>query len=164
MRSPRRVSAFQQPARRRSVHLHRTALCGAQDVSEGLVERRLEPQRLGDAGLQIVADDRLRYPTEEGECPALALDPVRQFLAEAGMGEGEGRRAQHRNEDLSLADDASIGIDDWHGVTRIVGLHHRACLVAVAEGCARPALESAEPVTKPRVAITIGVRRAVFLP
>ncbi|MER8376722.1 hypothetical protein [Mesorhizobium sp. M1406] len=46
----------------------------------------------------------LSYPAEEGECPALALDPVRQFLAEAGMGEGEGRGAQHCNEDLSLVD------------------------------------------------------------
>ncbi|ESY46637.1 hypothetical protein X744_32595 [Mesorhizobium sp. LNJC372A00] len=49
------------------------------------------------------------------------------------MGEGEGRRAQDRNEDLSLADDASIGIDDGHGVACIVGLHHRARLVAALD-------------------------------
>jgi len=56
---------------------------------KGLVERRLEPQRLDDAGLQIVADNRLRDPAKKVQGSTLALDPVRQFLAEAGKGERE---------------------------------------------------------------------------
>lgn len=62
---------------------------------EGLIERRLEPQRLDDTRLQIVANDRLRHAAEEAQRPALPLNPIGPFLAESGMGEGEGRRAQH---------------------------------------------------------------------
>jgi hypothetical protein len=50
---------------------------------KGCVQRRLEPQRLGNPGLQIVADHRLGDPTEEAERPHLAVDPVRQPLAKA---------------------------------------------------------------------------------
>lgn len=120
--------------------------------------------RRHDTGLQIVADDRLRHPAEEVQGPALPLDPVGQFLAEAGMGESERRRAQHGHEDLRLADDAGIGVDDGQCMAGIVGLHHRPRHVTVAECRARPALERAEPVAEPSVAVTVGMGGAIFLP
>lgn len=43
---------------------------------KGLVERRFEPQRLDDPGLQIVADDRFGNPAEVRQGPGLAFDPV----------------------------------------------------------------------------------------
>ena len=54
---------------------------------EGGVERGLKPQRLGDACLQVITHDRLGDPSEEAQRTLLALDPVWQFLAEAGAGE-----------------------------------------------------------------------------
>lgn len=44
---------------------------------KGRVQRRLEPQRLDDTGLQVVAHDRSGDAAEEGERSYLALDPVR---------------------------------------------------------------------------------------
>ena len=132
--------------------------------SEGRIDRRLEPQRLGDAGLQIVADDALRHAAEEGERLGLALDPVRQRLAEARHGEGAGRGAEHCDEDLRLQDTSARRIEDRHSMTGIVGLHDGAGFEAVAEGRAAPLLEGPEPLAEPGVAVAVRMRRPVFLP
>jgi hypothetical protein len=128
------------------------------------VQRRLEPQRLDDGCLQIVADDRPGDAAEEGERSDLTIDPVRQLLAEAGKGEGVGGSSQHGHEDLRLMDDAGLAINDRHRLAGIVGLHHRAGLVAVAEGRARPLLEGGKPLAEPGEAVTLGVVGAIFLP
>ena len=52
--------------------------------AEGRVEGRLEPERLGDARLQVVADDALGYAAEVGQRLALPGDPIGQPLAVGG--------------------------------------------------------------------------------
>ncbi|WP_425294121.1 hypothetical protein [Mesorhizobium delmotii] len=74
---------------------------------KGRVQRRLEPQRLGNPGLQIVADDRLGDPAEEAESPHLAVDPV--LWLKLAKGEGQVGGAQHRDEDLGGVNDPVAG-------------------------------------------------------
>ena len=131
---------------------------------KGLVEGRLEPQCLGNAGLQIVTHDRLGRAAEEPQSSHLTFDPVGQLLAEAGMTESVGRCAKHRHEDLRFTNDAGLGIDDRHRLSGIIGLHDSARFVAVAEGGTRPALEGDEPLAEPGITVTVGMGRAIFLP
>ena len=131
---------------------------------EGRIERRLEPERLRDARLQVVADNALRHAAEEGECLTLPGDPVRQALGQARRGEGVGRGAEHGDEDLHLVDLAALGIDDPDRLAGIVGLHRRAGFVPVAPGRMRAALEGLEAVAEPGVAVAVGMCGPVFLP
>ncbi len=131
---------------------------------KGLVERRLEPQRLDDPGLQIVADDRFGNPAEVRQGPGLAFDPIWQSLTEARHGEGQRRGPKHRDKYLRLTDLAGLRIDHLHRRAGIIGLHHRTRRVAVAEGRVRPALIGAKLLAEPGVAVAVGMRRPVFLP
>ena len=131
---------------------------------KGRVQRRLEPQRLGDPGLQIVADDRPGDAAEEAERLHLAVDPVRQSLAEAGKGEGQVGGAQHCDQDLGGVNDAGRRIDHRHRLPGIVGLHHRASRMPVAEHGARPLPEGGEPVAEPGEAVAVGMGGTIFLP
>ena len=131
---------------------------------KGLVERRLEPQRLDDPGLQIVADDRLGNPAEVRQGPGLAFDPIWQSLTEARHSEGQRRGAEHRDKYLRLADLAGLRIDHLHRRAGIIGLHHRTRRMAVAEGRVRPALIGGKLLAEPGVTIAVGMGRPVFLP
>jgi hypothetical protein len=131
---------------------------------KGLVERRLEPQRLGDPSLEVIADDRLRNAAEVRQGPGLAFDPIGQPLREAGHGKGQRRGPEHRDKNLRLADFAGDRIDHLDRMPGVIGLHYRPRLVAMAECRVRPALVGAERLAKPSVAVTVGMGRAVFLP
>lgn len=128
------------------------------------VDGRLEPQGLGNAGLEVVADDRFRYATVEAQSPLLTLDPVWQPLSEARIGEGVQRGRQNRDEDLHRPDLARRRINDGDGLASIVGLHRRAGGVAIAESGAGALFESGETLTEPCVSITVRVPLAIFLP
>ncbi len=128
------------------------------------VDGRLEPQGLGNAGLEVVADDGFRHATEETQRPLLTLDPVRQPLSEACIGEGVQGGWQNRDEDLRQPDFARHRIDHRDGLAGVVGLHRRAGSVAIAEGGAGALFESGEPLAEPRVSVTVGVPFAIFLP
>jgi len=61
-------------------------------------------------------------------------------------------------------DDAGDRIYHRHRVAGIVGLHHRARPMPMAECRARPTLESGVAITKPGVAVAVGMGGAIFLP
>ena len=131
---------------------------------KGLVERRLEPQRLDDGGLKIVADDRLGNSAEVRQGPGLAFDPIWQLLTEARHSEGQRRGPEHRDKYLRLTDLAGLRIDHLHRRAGIVGLHHRTRRVAVAESGVRPAPIGVKLLAEPGVTIAVGMSRPVFLP
>jgi hypothetical protein len=131
---------------------------------KGLIERRLKPQRLGHARLQVIADDRFGNAAEVRKSPALAFNPIRQPLAEAGHRIGQRRRPQDRDKNLRRTYLARLRVDHLGRLPGVIGLHHRTRLVAMAEGRMRPALIGTERLAKPGVAVTIGMRRTIFLP
>jgi len=61
-------------------------------------------------------------------------------------------------------DDAGRRVDDGDGVAGVIGLHHRARLMTVAERRVSAALEDGKTVAKQCVAIAVGVTRPAFLP
>lgn len=69
--------------------------------SERRRQCRLEPKGLGHSRFEVVAHDSPGNLTIVGQSAHLAVDPVRQALAEAGMGEGQVGGAQHRDKDLA---------------------------------------------------------------
>lgn len=64
---------------------------------------------------------------------------------------------KHRDEDLGAVLAAGRRVNDRDGVARVIGLHHRTCLVAVAVPRANPALEL--PVTLAEHGIIAGASR-----
>ena len=50
------------------------------------------------------------------------------------------------------------------GVAGVIRLHHRARLMAVAEGRVSAAFEDGKTVAEPCVAVAVGMARPVFLP
>src|SRR6056297_3169606 len=133
-------------------------------VRKGLGHRRLEPQRLGHCRLEIVADDCLGHATKELQRPNLGIDPVGQLLAEAGPGESVIGGAKHGDEDLGAVLVACRRVNDQDSVAGVIGLHHRASLMAVAVPGTDPGLELPVTRAEPRVAIPVGVGRPIFLP
>src|SRR3546814_18216107 len=62
----------------------------------------------------------------------------------------------NRHEDLRLADFARCRIDQRHGVTGIIVLHHRASLLPVAEAGLNTPLEGPNSIPNPSIAVTMG--------
>src|ERR1700722_16397087 len=69
-----------------------------------------------DPGLEIVADERLRHPAQEGERIDMGTDPIGQRLAEAGLGEGIVRCPQDRDEDLGNTHFPGEPVEHRHGI------------------------------------------------
>src|SRR6516165_2545280 len=72
----------------------------AGEIGIGPVDHRLVKAGPGDTGLQIVAYRLPGHAAEIGKGPNVPGDPVRQALAEAGLGVGVVRGAEHGDEDL----------------------------------------------------------------
>ena len=104
-----------------------------------------------------MADDRFGNPAKVGQGLGLLFD-------EARAREGERRGAEHRDKNLRLANLAGFRIDYLNRLAGVIRLHHRTCVVAVAEGGMRPALVGAEVLAKPSVAVTFRMGGTVFLP
>ena len=92
----------------------------------------------------------------------MGADPVRQCLAEPGLGEGVIRCPQHRDEDLGCAHFPSEPVEHRQGIAGEVheqllpgrmGLSHGRC-----DAVAPFDVEVAEPA----VAVTVGMMSAVF--
>jgi hypothetical protein len=64
-----------------------------------------------DTGLEIVGDNDLGYPTQEGEGPHVSANPVGKVLARLSLSIGVVAGAQGGHEDLSLSDLSGVGID-----------------------------------------------------
>lgn len=89
-------------------------------IGIGPVDHRLVKAGPGDAGLEIVAHSLPGRATEISKCPNVRGDPVRQALAEAGLGVGVVRGAEHGDEDLRAAHLAAEPVNHLHGVAGIV--------------------------------------------
>ena len=67
------------------------------------IDARLVARRLGDTGLEVVADDRLRHTADRGERVDMRADPVRQCLAPARFRVSVVRRAERGDKDVRLS-------------------------------------------------------------
>lgn len=136
----------------------------AGEIGISPVDHRLVKAGPGDAGLQIVAHRLPGHPTEIEKCPNVRGDPVRQALAEAGLGVGVVRGAEHGDEDLRAAHLAAEPVNHLHGVTGIVDEQLLAGDMDLAQG----RLEAAGPLlvafAEPRLAEAVGVCVAILLP
>ena len=81
------------------------------EILIGAVDARLVARRLGDAGLEVVAHNRLRHAADRGERVHMRADPVGQRLGPARFGVGVVRRAERRDEDVRAMLLARRGIE-----------------------------------------------------
>ena len=80
---------------------------GVGPIDLGLVEAGPD-----DGGLGVVRHDEFGNAAYRLERAHVGVDPVRQRLRPARLGEGEARRPQYSDEDLRHADFAGKSIDD----------------------------------------------------
>ena len=130
----------------------------------GAVDLGIVEAGLVHAGLQIVGNEEPRDAAEEAEHAHMRADPVRQGLAPGYLREGVARRTQHAEEDLRLADLASLAVDDRQRLAGIVDEHLVAGDMVLAHRGRKPLLETAEQLAEPAVAVAIRMNRAIFLP
>jgi hypothetical protein len=141
--------------------------CGAvvrRHVGIGAVHRRLVETGLGDPGLEVVADNLPWHPTDGVQCVDMGADPVRQRLTCGGFGVDEARCAEHGDEDFGTMDLAGRRVDHLHGVPGEVDEQSLARDVHLAQCRLQPPGPLAIQIAEPRVAESVGRRRAVFLP
>src|SRR5215831_2659926 len=121
------------------------------------IDVRLVETRLSDAGLQIVADDHIRYTAKIREGACMRADPVGKRLCPRGFRERVRARTQNRDEQLCCADLAGsrsdylqpgAGIVDEHPLTGDVRLPHRR---------RNALLPGAVKVAEARIAVPAGV-------
>ncbi len=136
----------------------------AGEIGIGPVDHRLVKASPGDASLQIVAHRLPGGAAEIGKCPNMRGDPIRQALAEAGLGVGVVRGAEHGDKYLRNEHFAGEPIGHLHGVARIVDEQLLAGDMDLAQG----RLEAASPFlvafAEPRIAEAVGVCAAILLP
>lgn len=80
------------------------------------------------------------------------------------MGEGQVGGAQYRDKDLGRMDDTGRRIDHRHRQPGIIGLHHCARLVPVAERDTRALPKGGNLAAEPCEAVAVGMAGAVLLP
>ena len=134
------------------------------EVLVGPVDARLVAARRRDPGLEIVADERLRHPTQEGERIDMGADPVGQRLAEAGLGEGVVRCPQHRDEDLGGTHLPGEPVEHRHGIAGEVHEQLLAGHVGLPHGRRDAVAPFDVEVAEPAVAVAVGMMAAIFLP
>src|ERR1700757_212919 len=84
-------------------------------VGIGPVDHRFVKARLGDPGLEIVADRLTGDAAKISEGADMCRDPIRQLLAPYRLGVGEIRRAQDGDRNLHRYDLTGEPIDDLAG-------------------------------------------------
>ena len=130
----------------------------------GAVDHRLVKACPGDAGLEIVAHRLPGSAAEKGECADVRGNPVWQALAQARLGIGVVRGAEHGDEDLRRADLASDPIDHLQGVTGIIDEQLLAGDVNLAQCRLKAPRPFLVAFAEPRIAEAVGVGVAVLLP
>ena len=100
-------------------------------VGIGPVDHRFVKARLGDPGLEIVADRLAGDAAEISEGADMCRDPIRQLLAPHRLGVGEARGAQDGDKNLYRDDLAGEAINDLAGTAGEVD-----CPVE-GQGCSR---------------------------
>ena len=107
------------------------------------VQARLVAVRVGDRGLEIVADHELRRAAQESEQVHVRADPVGDLLARPRRREDVARRAHGGDEQLHRPHLAGRRVDDVDRVAGEVDEHLLAGGMALPHRRAQPALEGA---------------------
>ena len=94
----------------------------------------------------------------------MGADPVRQTLGPGGLGIGVVGGAEHRDEDLRLADLAGVSVDNRHGLAGIIHKQLLAGPVVLAHDHIQLALPGAVVLAEPAVLVAVGVAFPVLLP
>ena len=133
---------------------------GVSSVDLGIVEAGLD-----DGGLRVVRHDEFGYAADRLEGAHVGVDPVGQRLRPGRLGEGEARRAQHRDEDLRHADLAGEPVnDDRNAVAGVIDEQPLAGGVRLAHRHRQRLLEGPVQLAEPRVAVAARAGGDVFVP
>ena len=128
------------------------------------VQARLVAVRVGDRGLEIVADHELRRAAQESEQVHVRADPVGDLLARPRRREDVARRAHGGDEQLHRPHLAGRRVDDVDRVAGEVDEHLLAGGMALPHRRAQPALEGAVLLAEPTVAEPVRMSGAILLP
>ena len=128
------------------------------------VELRLIPAGLGDPAFEIVGHDDLRHPAKEGKGPNMRGCPVRQRLGPGRLGIGIVGGAQHRHEDLRLAERPGVPVAHRHRLSRIIDEQLLARPMFVAQTAIQGLEPDAISVTEAAVLVAVGMCGLIFLP
>src|SRR5664279_540846 len=87
------------------------------------VKIRLVAAGARDAGSWVVRHQELRGALEKLEGAHMAIDPVRQVLAQRRPGEGVCAGAEHGDEDRGGRGLAALAVVDRHAIARLSLIH-----------------------------------------
>ena len=118
----------------------------------------------GDRRFQIIGDENRWTALEKLEGPDVGTDPVRGSLRPGGFRVGVATGAQHRDEDLGMADLASPPIHDLDGESGVVHEQLLAGAVLLAHHDIELACPGPILVAEPAVMETFGVGGLVLVP
>ncbi len=131
----------------------------------GAVHLRIVEAGLDHRDLGVVRHDQLRRAAEVVEGLHVALGPVDQLLAPAGVGERQAGSAHHRHEDVGRAGaSARLVHDHRHGVAGVVHKELLAAQVGLAHGHRQPGFPAAVELAEAAVAVALGVGLDVLVP
>src|SRR6266536_4990878 len=130
----------------------------------GAVEVRLIAARPRDSGTGVVRHEQFGDALEKLEGAHMAVDPVRQILAERRAGKGVCAGAEHGDEDRSRRDFAGLAVIDRDGVSGPVDKRLLARVVIVPENHISAAVPPLIEFAEAAVAIAVQMSFAIFLP
>ena len=134
------------------------------EVRVGAIDAGLVARGPGDAGLQIVADHRLRHAVDGGEHIDMRADPVGQPFRPSRFRISEVGGAERGNKDVRRSCVAGQRIDHRN---RVAGEIHEQLLarrVRLAHRRRHAAAPLTVEIAKPAVAIAVRLLRAILLP
>ena len=134
-------------------------------VRVAAVEHRIEVAGLDHRNLGIVGHQQLRHSAEECEGRIVSLGPVRKLLGPGRTRKRQARAAQHRHEQMRIADLAGPAVHHHrHRVASVINEQLLAARMALAHHQRQPTFPAAEQVAPAAVAIPVRVCRVVLLP
>ena len=136
----------------------------AGQILVGPVDGGLVAIRLGDARLEVVADDDGGSAAEDLEHLYVAGDPVAEPFAWSRGCENVARRAHGCDEELHGAGLAGSGIDDVDGGACVIDEDLLSGGVALAHAGRDLALPGVERDAEPGVTVGVGLTGAILLP
>ena len=130
----------------------------------GAVDPGLIAANRCDAGLEVVADHRLRHAADHVQGVDVRPNPVGKPFRPAGLRVGVVGRSQHRDEDMSASLYAAGGIEHRHRVAGKVDEQLLGGAMRLPHGWRDGLAPLPVKIAKPAVAVTISVLGPVFLP